>query len=47
MQNSRQVEQEAEAQKKAMRAQRILYICMGVLMLLPFVVVWLTGALRF
>lgn len=46
MENSGQVEREVAVQKKAMRAQRILYILMCVLMLLPLVVAWLTGAFR-
>ena len=46
MENSGQVEREADVQKKAIRAQRILYILMCVLMLLPLVVAWLTGAFR-
>jgi heme/copper-type cytochrome/quinol oxidase subunit 4 len=46
MENPGQAEREADVQQKAMRAQRILYILMCVLMVLPFLVVWLMGAFR-
>ena len=46
MENPGQAEREADVQKKAIRAQRTLYILMCVLMLLPLVVAWLTGAFR-
>ncbi|ADE55306.1 hypothetical protein [Coraliomargarita akajimensis] len=44
-----QTEHEAgpDAQEKAQRVQRILYWVMGGMMLLPFVVIWITGAIRF
>ena len=37
---------DADLQKKASRAQLILYILMFVLMILPFLVAWMTGAFR-
>jgi hypothetical protein len=38
---------EADLQKKASRAQLILYILMFLFMALPFLAAWLTGALHF
>jgi uncharacterized membrane protein YdbT with pleckstrin-like domain len=38
---------DADLQKKASRTQLIIYIVMFVLMVLPFVAAWLTGAFRF
>ena len=38
---------DADLQKKASRAQLIIYILMFLFMVLPFVAAWLTGALRF
>jgi hypothetical protein len=35
------------AAQKALRAQRIIYIVMFVFILLPFIVVWMTGSLSF
>ena len=32
---------------KARRAVRIIYIAMAILIILPFVLAWLTGAIRF
>lgn len=40
------VEKDAALVQQASRAQRILYIVMGLLMLLPLVLAWLAGALR-
>ena len=38
---------DADLQKKASRAQFIIYMLMFLFMMLPFLAVWLTGALRF
>ncbi len=38
---------DAETLKRAGRAQWILYAMMFVFILLPFIVVWVTGAIRF
>jgi hypothetical protein len=38
---------DADLQKKASKTQLILYILMFLFMVLPFLVAWLTGALRF
>lgn len=46
MEHSNKALGEADLQKKASRAQLILYILMLVLMVLPFVVAWMTGAFR-
>jgi hypothetical protein len=37
----------AQTLEKAARAQRILYVMMFVFIVLPFIVIWLTGAIRF
>jgi len=36
-----------ELPPKSRRAVRIIYIAMAIFILLPFVLVWLTGAFRF
>ena len=46
MKQSDKVVTEAERQKKAVKAQKIIYGLMCALIALPFVVVWLTGAFR-
>ena len=39
---------DAEAiEKRAARAKTIIYVCMAVFMILPVVLAWMTGALRF
>jgi hypothetical protein len=38
---------EADLQKKASKAQNIIYVLMCLFMVLPFLVAWLAGALRF
>lgn len=38
---------EEQLRQKANHAQRIIYIIMGIFILLPFLVVWITGAFRF
>jgi hypothetical protein len=37
---------DTDLQEKASRAQRVLYVVMLVLIVVPFVVVWMTGAFR-
>jgi Co/Zn/Cd efflux system component len=46
MENAEKVEGDADLQKKASRTQLILYILMFLFMVLPFLVAWITGALR-
>jgi len=46
MKQSEKVLTEAKLQKKAVKAQKIIYGLMCVLIALPFVVAWLTGAFR-
>lgn len=46
MKQSDKVLTEAELQKKAFKAQKIIYGFMCALIALPFVVAWLTGAFR-
>lgn len=47
MESSEQPLSHQELPPKAQRAVRIIYIAMTVMILLPFVLVWLTGAFSF
>ena len=38
---------DAARRQKAARAQLIIYIAMGVFIVLPFLLAWLSGAIRF
>lgn len=47
MNNPEKTAVDGDLQKQADRTRRIIYIVMAVLMVLPFVVAWLTGAFHF
>jgi len=36
-----------EVTDRALRAQRIIYVIMGIMIVLPFILVWLSGAISF
>lgn len=47
MQSTDQPPNSRELPPKARRAVRMIYIAMAVMILLPFILIWLTGSLRF
>jgi hypothetical protein len=47
MESSDQPLSQQDLPPKARRAIRIIYIAMAILSILPFVLAWLTGAIRF
>ena len=47
MNEAEMCEQEVPLQQKADRARRIIYVVMALFVLLPFLVIWITGAIRF
>jgi len=36
-----------EVTDRALRVQRIIYVFMGIMIVLPFILVWLSGAISF
>ena len=47
MESTDQAPRQHELPPKARRAVRVIYIAMAVMILLPFLLVWLTGAISF
>lgn len=47
MESLDQSQRKQELPPHAQRVVRLIYIVMGVMILLPFILVWLTGAIRF